>query len=101
VADFPDKTLHVFGSDFDSGTMTLKGSNDPRAAVDRAAGTLYTSKTADWQSLVDPQGNAIAKAAAAIEAVLEDPQYISPVMSGGGASTSKFITVVLLCRGGI
>lgn len=90
---YADKCVHIYGTP-DGATLTLYGSNDPLAIVDRDAGTLFGSKTASWIALTDPQGNSIAKTAAAIEQVLENPLYILPVSSGGGASTSWKIAIV-------
>lgn len=93
LAGYPDKTVHIYGT-FDSGTVSMYGSNDPLALVDRTAGTLFGSKTASWIAIVDPQGNAIAKTSAAMEAILENPQYICPVVTGGGGSTALKVVIV-------
>lgn len=94
MQDFTDVTVQVLGT-FNGGTMTLYGSNDPRVVTDRNAGTLFGSKTAEWVGVTDPQANAIAKAAAAIESVLESPAYMCPVVTGGGGSTA--LTVIAKC----
>lgn len=87
VADFPDKTVSVRGT-FDSATMTLKGSMN---STDGLNGT--------WFTLTDPQGNNIAKTSAAIEAVMENPVWIKPDISGGGASCA--LIVELNCVQGV
>lgn len=69
-------SVQVAGT-FDSATVVLQGSND---------GTNYVG-------LTDPQGNAISKAAAAIEAVEEPVRYIKATHSGGGGSQSLKITL--------
>lgn len=92
LSGYPDKTVQVLGT-FDSATCKLYGSNDPAVLTDRAAGTLFGSKTAEWLNVVDPQGNVISKTAAAIEAVLENSRFYTPVNTGGGGSTS--LTVII------
>ena len=85
----PDRTVQMESggeSGFDSATITLVGSIN---------GTNY-------RSLTDPQGNAIAKTAAALEAVSELTRYIN-VTTAGGAAASNVTVSVLLCgprRGG-
>lgn len=76
---FPDKTVHIFGT-FGSGTLTMQGSNDG----------------SDWQSVRDPQGNAIAKTASYLGAILENPRYLRPNLTG---STGATVTVILVARG--
>lgn len=75
-----DRTVQILGT-FDSATVVLQGSLN---------GT-------DWQTLTDPQGNAISKTAAAIEAVSEAVRYMRPSVSGGGGSCA--LTVLVMCRG--
>lgn len=79
LTPFPDKTVHIFGT-FGSGTLTIQGSNDG----------------SDWQSLRDPQGNAIAKTASYLGAILENPRYLRPNLTG---STGATVTVILVARG--
>lgn len=77
-SDFQDKTVQIYG-DFGSGaTVTLQGSNDPRANPNDA-----DHASAVWFSLTDPQANAIAKTAAAGEQILENPRWIRPSVTGG------------------
>jgi hypothetical protein len=96
LSQFPDKTIHVLGT-FDSATTTLYWSNDTTAVkVDRAAGTLFGSKTASWIIAQDSLGNNIAKAAAGGDQILEAGHWFLPVNSGGGGNTS--ITVVITAR---
>jgi len=93
LAKFSDKTVHIYGT-FGGATVTLYGSNDKTAVeTDRDAGTLFGAKTAVWTALVDPQGNSIAKTAASIEAVLENPLYILPVVTGGDGTTSLTVAI--------
>lgn len=76
LAHFGDRTVQVTGT-FGGGTMTFQGSND---------GT-------NWASLTDPQGNAIAKTAAGLEAVLELPRYVRPSVAGGDGTTDLVVTM--------
>ena len=92
---FSDKTVHVFGT-FGSATVTLYGSNDPRAITDRNAGTLFGSKTASWVALTDTLGNNLAPTSAALKTILEDPLYILPVVTGGDGTTS--LSVIIACK---
>ncbi len=75
-----DRTVQILGT-FDSATVVLQGSLN---------GT-------DWVTLTDPQGNAISKTAAAIEAVTEVVRFIRPSLSGGLGSCA--VTVLLLAKG--
>lgn len=64
-----DRSVQAVGT-FDSATIVLQGSNDG----------------ATWATLTDPQGNAISKTSAGLEAVSELTRYIRPSTSGGGGS---------------
>ena len=92
LSGYPDKTVQILGT-FGGATCKLYGSNDPAVITDRNAGTLFGSKTAEWINVVDPQGNAISKTAAAVEAVLENTQYYCPVNTGGSGTTLSVIIV--------
>jgi len=72
-----EKSFQVFGT-FGSATVVLQGSND---------GT-------NWASLTDPQGNAISKTAAALEAVSEHTLYIRPSTSGGTGTNVDVIVFI-------
>lgn len=74
-----DRSVQIEGT-FAGATVVLQGSNDG----------------SNWQSLTDPQGNAISKAAAALEQISELTRYIRPTTSGGGGSS---ITVTVLLKG--
>lgn len=89
TAKYADKCVQIYGT-FDTTTVTMQGSCDERADPDHV-----DHASAVWFSLVDPQGNAIAKTAAGAEQVLENPLWIRPSVSGG-ASTS--ITVALVAK---
>ncbi len=88
MSNFQDKTIHIFGT-FDSATCTLYGSNDPRVLVDRAAGTLFGSKTASWIKCKDNLDNDIAKSTSdGGDIIIENYLYNCVVVTGGGGSTS-------------
>jgi len=83
-----DKTVHIFGT-FDSATVTLQGSNDPRVISDPS--------NAAWFTMVDPQGNNITATSAKAEALLENPRYIRAITTGG--SGSAVINIVIAAKG--
>jgi len=66
----------TFGS---GGTIVLEGSND---------GTNFVT-------LTDPQGNAISKTSAAIEAIQELTRYIRPRVTAGDETTALVATVIV------
>lgn len=86
---FSDKTIQVFGTFGSGGSVTMQGSNDPRV--------LTNAASAEWFSLVDPQGNAITKTASGGEAILENPRFIRPSVTAGDATTA--LTVIICARG--
>lgn len=69
-----DRSIQIEGAAFGGGTATFQGSND---------GT-------NWQSLTDPQANAIAKTAGGLEQVQELTRYVRPTLSGGAAGAVTF-----------
>ena len=79
LIDYPDRTVVISGTFGAGGSCTLQGSND--------ASTYHT--------LTDPQGNAITKTAAGMEAVTEAPVWIRPKVTAGDGTTA--IDVSLLC----
>lgn len=79
MPDWPDMTVQIVGTFAGGTSVSLTGSND---------GTNYVA-------LTDPQGNAITKTAAALEAVTEAPRYIKPTIASGVADD---IDVYLICR---
>lgn len=82
-AEYADKTVHITGS-FYGGSLTLQGSNEITPS--------------DWQSLTDPQGNAIAKSSAGIEAVLENPLWIRPSVGTGDSGGTTKITCTIVAK---
>jgi len=75
-----DRSVQITGT-FGDNTVVLQGSND---------GTNYVT-------LSDPQGNAISKTTASIEAVLEYTRMVRPAFTATGTGTS--IVVTLMVRG--
>jgi len=80
IPKFADKTVTITGT-FAAATVVLQGTNDPAT---------------EWLPLTDPQGNAISKSAAAMEAVTENPLWIRPAVTGGSGETN--ITVIIVAR---
>ena len=76
---YPDKTVHFTGT-FGTGSVTLQGSN---------------TASAGYLALVDPQGNAITAATGGkIEAILENPYYIKPVVAVSDAGMAVNVKIV-------
>lgn len=73
------RSVQFTGTFGTGGTILLEGSND---------GTNYVT-------LTDPQGNAISKTAAGIEAIEETTVYIRPRVSAGDGTTSLVATLFL------
>lgn len=72
-----DRSVQIEGT-FGGATVVIQGSND---------GT-------NWQSLTDPQGNAISTTAAKLEQISELTRYVRPSTSGG-VGTSVNVTLLL------
>lgn len=82
-ADYSDRSVQIVGT-FGGATIVLNGSND---------GTNYAG-------LTDPQGNAISKTSAAIEAISEATLWVNPTHSGGSSESINVILVMRRGRGG-
>ncbi len=80
-AGMGDRSIQFHGTFGTGGTVVLQGSNDG----------------SNWYTLTDPQGNAISKTAAGLEAVSEATAYVRPYVSAGDGTTS--ITATLFARG--
>lgn len=81
AAQLPEKTLSVKGT-WDGATLILQGAN----ADDKS----------DAFTLTDPQGNALSKTDDFGEIIQENPKYIRPNCTVGGATTS--LTARLISR---
>lgn len=79
---FGDKTIQLTGT-FTTTTALIEGSNDSTNGVDGV-----------WETLVDPQGNALSFTAAGIETILENPKWIRPRLSASGGSSDVDITLI-------
>ena len=75
-----DRSVQITGTFGAGGTVVIEGTID---------GTNYVT-------LTDPQGNAISKTAAAIEAISELVRKIRPRVTAGDGTTS--ITVTMIAR---
>lgn len=86
TANFGDKCVQVDGTYGVGGSVTLRGSNK-EAPDDATAG--------DWFSLTDPQANAITKTTGTNgEQILENPLWISPIVTAGDGTTSLNIRLI-------
>lgn len=75
---YNDRSVQVEGT-FDSGTVTMKGSND----------------STNFEGIRDPSSTALTFAAAGLKGVLEAVVQMKPVVSGGGGSCA--LTVTMIC----
>lgn len=75
---FNDRSVQVEGT-FDSGTVTMKGSND----------------STNFEGVRDPSSTALTFTTAGLKGVLEACRQMKPVVSGGGGSCS--LTVTMIC----
>lgn len=74
-----DRSIQITGTFGVGGSINLEGSND---------GTNYVV-------LTDPQGNAITKTAAAIEAISELTRFVRPRVTAGDGTTSLVATLLV------
>jgi hypothetical protein len=78
AATLSNKTVQVVGTFGTGGTVVIEGSND---------GTNY-------DTLTDPQGNALTFLAAGLKSILENPQYIRPNVTVGDGTTDLSVFIV-------
>ena len=76
---YADRSVQVSGTFGTGGVVVLEGSLD---------GTNY-------ETLADPQGNALSFTASKIEAVTEATRYIRPRVTAGDGSTSINVSVLV------
>lgn len=86
----------------DSGAaITMPGSADRAVQITGtfgAGGTVVIEGTIDgtnYVTLTDPQGNAISKTAAAIEAISEIVSQIRPRVTAGDGTTALTVTMIM------
>lgn len=89
-----DATVHVYGTFGTGGSISLYGSNNTADFTNQAP-----PGSGDWVILTDPQGNAITKTAASIEAVLEMPLYMGPKCTAGDGTTAIVVNLILRRKG--
>jgi hypothetical protein len=81
LAGHADKTVTIHGTFGAGGSLTIEGSND----------------NANWFACTDPQGNAITKTAASMEAISENPRYLRPRVTAGDGTTN--LRCMIVARG--
>ena len=81
IANYPDKTVHIYGGSFGDSTVSLKGSNDSSATFEN----LHRTN--------DPTLNYSAVAAALLGHILENPLYLQASV-GGSTGTGITVTVI-------
>lgn len=78
-SQYTDKSVQVSGTFGAGGNLRLLGSNDG----------------VNWNTLTDPQGNALDITAAAIKFVAEATRYIKPSVTAGDGTTALTVTILL------
>lgn len=78
---FTDRSIQFGGTFGAGGTIVLEGSNDG----------------VNYHPLTDPQGNAISKTTASIEAISEATRFVRPRVTAGDGTTS--LSAYLFVRG--
>jgi len=73
-----DRSIHFYGT-FGGATVVLEGSNEPDETT-----------ASNYETLTDPQGNAISKASSALRAVTEMVRQVRPRVVGGDGTTQIF-----------
>lgn len=74
-----DRSVQVTGTFGSGGTVVIEGSND---------GTNY-------QTLTDPQGNALSVTAARLKQISELTRFIRPRVTGGDGTTNLTVTMLI------
>lgn len=89
TVDYADKTVHVYGTFGAGGSITIRGSNKENPVE---------STTADWFNLNDPSKTALTFTGAGGEQILENPLWISPLVTAGDGSTSINVAITAIKR---
>ena len=74
----PDKCIQVTGTFGVGGTVIIEGSNN---------GT-------NWNTLVDPQGNALSFTVQGLETLLDNPFFVRPRVTAGDGTTNLVVTLI-------
>ena len=74
----PDRTIHVNGT-FNSGTVTIQGSNE--------------DPPINWDTLHDPTGVAITFTVSGIKAIVGNPLFIRPILTGAAGAASVVVAL--------
>ncbi len=88
-AKLSDKTAQVFGTFGAGGSITLQGSNDPRA--------LSAPGSAVWVDLTDTTETALTFTGANGAQILQNYRFIRPSVTAGDGTTA--LTVILCSKG--
>lgn len=81
---YADRSVQMFG-EFGGATVVFEATNEP------------DEDTADnYNTLTDPQGNALSSAVAMLEAVSEMTRVVRPRVVGGDVSTA--VTIILFAK---
>lgn len=92
LAKYNDKHISIYGT-FDTTTIVLQGTDDPRGDPDHA-----DHSNAVWFTLPDPQGNAISLTANGADQILSNPKWIRPNATIAGASTDLDVAITAIRR---
>lgn len=76
--EFADRSIHVSGT-FDGATVQIQGSNNGGVS---------------FATLADPTETTISISTERIRAILENTDYVKPVISGGGGAQSLTVSVL-------
>ncbi len=82
AAHYPDRTVQISGTFGVNGTVVIEGSNNST-----------NGQNGDWNTLRDPQGNALSFTSADLRQALENVLWIRPRVSNGDGTTA--LTAVL------
>lgn len=87
-----DKSVQVIGTFGAGGNAKIEGTNKQAYNPDGSAVSLVST---DYNTLNDPQANALDFTATKIEEVLENPNAVRPRISAGDGTTSLTVIMVV------
>lgn len=93
LAGYPDRTITVQDTDWNSATFKLYGSNTPLTS----AGPMVVS-VATGIAVVDPQGNAITFSSDGTETLLEAHRWLMWTATSKATATGSTITVRIIAN---